>query len=202
MSTSTTNLNLIKPDVTELYDIGVFNGNADKIDAFAGAVTEMIAGKVDPSELAAVATSGAYSDLTGKPVIDAALDSTSTNAIQNAAVAVALALCMTLGLGKEIPSSVTKLADVTEPGVYRVLSGAPAQFTDLPSNWDGTALNLFVLPTTVEWRTRQILLPASPVSSAPVPHVWMRYKTGGTAANPGTAAYQKWVDFTGTTLTS
>lgn len=32
MSTSTINYNLTKPDLSEFYDVGVFNNNADKID--------------------------------------------------------------------------------------------------------------------------------------------------------------------------
>ncbi len=36
MSTSTTNMGLIKPASNELYDLTVTNGNADKIDAFFG----------------------------------------------------------------------------------------------------------------------------------------------------------------------
>lgn len=36
MSTNTTNMGLVKPDSNELYDLAVFNGNADKLDAFFG----------------------------------------------------------------------------------------------------------------------------------------------------------------------
>lgn len=50
-------------------------------------VDTLLAGKADTSSLATVATSGAYSDLTGKPTIDTALDTTSTNAVENRAVA-------------------------------------------------------------------------------------------------------------------
>lgn len=52
-----------------------------------GAINEVMSAKADISSLATVATSGAYSDLTGKPTIDAALDDTSTNAVENRAVA-------------------------------------------------------------------------------------------------------------------
>lgn len=50
-------------------------------------VDTLLAAKADSSSLATVATSGAYSDLTGKPTIDTALDTTSTNAVENRAVA-------------------------------------------------------------------------------------------------------------------
>ena len=121
MSTSTTNLGLTKPDVTELYDIEVFNGNADKIDVFAGS-------------LATVATSGAYSDLSGKPTIptvDAALDSESANAIQNAAVAAGLAARIPLGIG----TAITDPAPSATPPVYA---------------------DLFELPVGVYWRQTNI----------------------------------------------
>ena len=57
------------------------------------AVAIALADKVDTADLADVATSGAYDDLSGKPtipVVDATLSTTSTNAIQNNAVAIAL----------------------------------------------------------------------------------------------------------------
>ena len=54
--------------------------NAAQIDAAVTAV----------QSLAPVASSGAYDDLTGPPVIDTALSPTSTNAVQNNAVSAAL----------------------------------------------------------------------------------------------------------------
>lgn len=50
-------------------------------------VDTLLAAKANTSSLATVATSGAYSDLSGKPTIDTALDNTSTNAVENRAVA-------------------------------------------------------------------------------------------------------------------
>ena len=50
-------------------------------------VDTLLAAKANTSSLATVATSGAYSDLTGKPTIDTALDTTSTNAVENRVVA-------------------------------------------------------------------------------------------------------------------
>lgn len=50
-------------------------------------VDTLLAAKADSASLATVATSGAYSDLSGKPTIDTALDNASTNAVENRAVA-------------------------------------------------------------------------------------------------------------------
>ena len=47
-------------------------------------------GFVKSSALATVATSGAYSDLSGKPTVDTATSTTSTNAVQNKAITTAL----------------------------------------------------------------------------------------------------------------
>ncbi len=57
-----------------------------------GTTAKTIAGAINEieSSLAPVATSGAYSDLSGKPTIDTALDDTSTNAVENRAVAGAI----------------------------------------------------------------------------------------------------------------
>ena len=117
-----------------------------------------------------------------------------------AAIVAAIAACMTLGVGTAIPSTVNALSQLTNAGVYSLLSGASTQFSDLPSTWAGAALKILVFPTAVEWRKMQILFPVAPVSSQPVPHVWMRYQTGGSAQNPSGATYQPWVDFSGTIL--
>lgn len=53
-------------------------------------VDTLLAAKANTSSLATVATSGAYSDLSGKPTIDTALDTTSTNAVENRVVAGAI----------------------------------------------------------------------------------------------------------------
>ena len=46
-------------------------------------ITIALNDKVNASDLATVATSGSYNDLSNKPTIDSALSSTSTNAVQN-----------------------------------------------------------------------------------------------------------------------
>ena len=86
----------------------------------------------DVSGLATVATSGSYSDLTGKPTIDTDLSSTSTNAVQNKAVKAALD-------GKAAKShthtatEVTGLATVATSGSYSDLSNTPTIDTALNS---------------------------------------------------------------------
>lgn len=40
MSTETTNLNLIKPEIDEYYDVNILNGNLDKIDEYAGEINK------------------------------------------------------------------------------------------------------------------------------------------------------------------
>lgn len=98
MSEHTTNLQMTLPDYQDDADIEVLNDNFTILDT-------AVASKADTSSLADVATSGAYSDLTGTPtipVVDDALDDESTNAIQNAAVAAGLALKIPFGVGKAI----------------------------------------------------------------------------------------------------
>ena len=82
---------------------------------------------VQPEDLATVATSGSYTDLTNKPTIptvDSALSSTSTNAIQNKVVNTALA-------GKanathtHASGDITGLAKVATSGSYTDLTNKP-----------------------------------------------------------------------------
>ena len=61
------------------------NNNATDIFAYAAGLVSALSGT-----LATVATTGSYSDLTGKPTIDSALSSSSTNAVQNKVVKAAL----------------------------------------------------------------------------------------------------------------
>lgn len=74
--TTTTNLALKKPDADDFYNVDDFNENADIIDTAVAKMAGDISGKApanhthsatDVTGLAAVATSGKYSDLSGKP---------------------------------------------------------------------------------------------------------------------------------------
>ena len=122
-------------------------------------------------------------------------------AISASDLATALLGYFPLGLGAEIPSSVTALSQIKTAGVYCKLSGFSSAFSDLPANWGSCAAgNLICLPTAVSWRFRHILLPSANVSSAPVPYIWTRYMTGGNASNPENATWGKWIEFGGTVL--
>lgn len=66
------------------------NGESGTIGSMFTAAATQLAQKVDKTDLKAVATSGSYNDLSNTPTIDTELDTTSTNAVQNAAIAIAL----------------------------------------------------------------------------------------------------------------
>lgn len=73
--------------------LGNVDNTADRDKPVSTAMQAALDLKVSSSALSKVATSGAYSDLSGKPTIptiDASLSSTSTNGIQNKAVYTAL----------------------------------------------------------------------------------------------------------------
>ena len=76
--------------------------------------------------------SGSYNDLTNKPTIptvDAALSSTSTNAIQNKAVSSALS-GKAESVHKHTASDISGLATVATSGSYKDLTNTPAEVTE------------------------------------------------------------------------
>ena len=80
---------------TDTKSLHVLSGTAGTTTEFlpstkAATKTEL-ANYTPTASLATVATSGSYNDLSDKPVVDSALSSTSTNAIQNKTVASAIA---------------------------------------------------------------------------------------------------------------
>lgn len=83
-------------------------------------------GCVKASDLATVATSGSYNDLTDKPIIpasatvDSELSSTSTNPVQNKVV---------YGLGQKFFNQLSALASVARTGSYSDLTGTPGNAT-------------------------------------------------------------------------
>lgn len=79
---------------------------------------------VQPGDLATVATSGSYEDLTDLPTIDAALSSTSTNAVQNKVINTALA-GKAAASHTHAASEVTGLAKVATSGSYADLTNKP-----------------------------------------------------------------------------
>ena len=140
MSTSTPNLDLVKPDSNELYDIGVFNANSNKLDTYCyenrTRIVALEANKADTSALSTVAFSGKYADLTDKPTVDSEISSSSTNAVQNAAVSAALTALLNnvLGSGTTLtPTAANKLDldsintfDPSLPSFGRITVGATA----------------------------------------------------------------------------
>ena len=93
----------------------------------------------DVSGLATVATSGSYSDLSNTPTIDTALNSTSTNAVQNKVINEAITNIETEISGKanathtHTASEVSGLATVATSGKYSDLTGRPTIDTALNS---------------------------------------------------------------------
>lgn len=120
------------------------------------------------SSLAKVATSGNYDDLSNKPTIpsaitvDAALNSTSTNPVQNKAISIAL--------DKKVNTS--SLATVATSGSYNDLSNTPTipdvsdyAKTNVASTWTAaqtlTALNVILEKYTVDTATGTNATPIS-----------------------------------------
>lgn len=75
---------------TDTKSLHVLSGTAGTTTEFLPsnkvATKTELANYTPTASLATVATSGSYNDLSGKPVVDSALSSTSTNAIQNKVV--------------------------------------------------------------------------------------------------------------------
>ena len=75
---------------TDTKSLHVLSGTAGTTTEFLPstkvATKTELANYTPTTSLAAVATSGSYNDLSDKPVVDSALSSTSTNAIQNKVV--------------------------------------------------------------------------------------------------------------------
>ena len=105
---------------------------------------------VQPGDLATVATSGSYSDLTNKPVIDSALSSTSTNAVQNKVVDSALAGkqstisdLSTIRAGASAGATAVQpdeLATVATTGSYNDLLNKPTiPAEQVNSDWNATS---------------------------------------------------------------
>lgn len=128
-----------KADIGHKHEIADVNGLQNALNGKANAShTHAISGvsglqtaldaKVDADDLAKVATSGSYNDLLNKPtipVVDSALSSGSTNAIQNKAVYNALQGKSNTG-HKHNASEISGLAKVATSGSYNDLSNKPS----------------------------------------------------------------------------
>lgn len=56
MSTTTTNLGLTKPELSEQFQLSTWNGNSDILDAYAGEVNTALAGKASAADLTKTTT--------------------------------------------------------------------------------------------------------------------------------------------------
>ena len=97
------------------------------------------------NSLAAVATTGAYSDLSGRPVVDDALSNTSTNAVQNKLVKAALDALQTAVNGKQgtLAFTSTLTNDTKIPyssAVYQAVQSINSALAGKQANlsWDAT----------------------------------------------------------------
>ena len=191
MSEHTTNLQMTLPDYQDDADIEVLNDNFTILDT-------AVASKADTSSLADVATSGAYSDLIGTPtipVVDAALDAESTNAIQNAAVTVGINGRIPVGIGTAItdpaPSATPPVyADLfTLPvGVYYRQSN-PTNTLNLPNGMTGAFYAVIV--NTISVSRKKIYL--FPCASATAGEFYTCLQLSG--------GYGSWYKFSGTVVT-
>lgn len=137
--TQTDYLHLNKPADSDAINISVLNDNSDKIDEFAGNINEEVARKAYSTDLAAVATSGSYNDLSDTPEIDAAPTENSTNAVQSGGVFAALgakaAVGDIYGSGTIMTASSENpvdLDDLTAVGRYQCGQSASAYVSHRP----------------------------------------------------------------------
>jgi|GEM_PF-2089295 len=137
--TTTPNLGLTKDGETDLYSVIRVNANSDKIDEFAGNINEEVGRKAYSADLAAVATSGSFGDLSNVPEIDAAPTEDSTNAVQSGGVFAALgakaAVGDIYGSGTILSASSENpvdLDDITTVGRYQCGQSASAYVSHRP----------------------------------------------------------------------
>ena len=148
---ATTVMNKIggKADIGHKHEIADVNGLQNALNGKANAShTHAISGvsglqtaldaKVDTDDLAAVATTGSYNDLLNKPkipVVDSALSSGSTNAIQNKAVYTALQGKSNTG-HKHAISDVDGLQDALNGKAGTTHTHVLSAITDLHDTWE------------------------------------------------------------------
>lgn len=219
MSTTTSNLGLTKPELSERYSLATWNGNSDLIDSFAGTVNTALAGKATAADITA-----AIADLdvsskggSGKYIseikeVDGKIDATATTlstaptngsstAITSGAVYTALAgkasMADVFGLGNNtsIPNN-ANLNDYTTPGIYvRTSTNLDSGITNAPM--DGTTYPTGAFKLIVEYvnganNIRQTLIPLYADTS-----FFIRHRMTG--AN---GTWRSWYYYSGTEVTS
>jgi len=165
----------------------------ENLQTSAQSLTRALDTKVNQSALGRAALTNLYSDLTGTPTIptvDSALSETSQNAIQNAAVALALAL----------KANIEDLAPVATSGAYSDLSGTPdipVVDTELSTSSTNPVQNRLI---TTELNKKQSKAIATTVTLESGQTSWTKGNiTGVTASNivltaPNPNSYAQWVD--------
>lgn len=118
------------------------------LDGAVSAIGTALSGKADSSSLAAVATSGDYSDLSNKPTIDSALDADSENAVQNKAIATAI---NDLNLGKQSRLYTKSISITGATGT----AWTPHYYCDIDisSYFTGVDANAGILAVTINQQT-------------------------------------------------
>lgn len=79
MSTTTTNLGLTKPELSEQFSLASWNGNSDILDAFAGEVNTALAGKASAANLTAETTARQNADAKHLAALQGLIDDGAKN---------------------------------------------------------------------------------------------------------------------------
>ena len=116
-----------KPTIPTTTDTPVANSNEALT---AGGAYSALLGKANTTDLATVATSGSYNDLTNKPIIDDALNTLSDNAVKNSVITNKFntkADTATTYTKKEVEALIpTKTSDLTNDSNF--LTAIPAEY--------------------------------------------------------------------------
>lgn len=111
---------------------GAYTYSAVRGDQMVSYVTSAISGKANTSDLSKVATSGSYNDLSDTPIIDSAISSTSTNAVQNKVIYTALSgkqASLTTAQLNACNSGITSSKVTTYDGYASQISGKQDKLT-------------------------------------------------------------------------
>lgn len=164
----------------------------DNLSTSAQNLTRELGAKVNSSDIKRVAITGKYDDLVDPPTIptvDAALSTTSENAIQNKAVALALA----------DKANAADLADVATSGAYSDLEGTPT----IPvidtniTNGSNNAARSGAVYTALAGKQDKAIATTATLASGQT--AWTVTVQGVSANNivltaPNAAGYAQWVD--------
>lgn len=137
MATTTTNIGLVKPELSDNFNLQEhFNNNWDKVDKAFG----------DMPDLSTVATSGSYNDLKDKPVIPEGYDDTDinnrlTDVETNKADKVSLATVATSGNYKDLKDKPTIPNAYDDTSLKNRVSNVESELANKASYETGTISN-------------------------------------------------------------